>query len=369
MSPTPVHAAAVRPDRDAPSRRGRSRHRMARCGAPQLVVPVALTLLAGIVALSACASSTSTSSGPGAGSAPVGSAPPGSAPAAVTASVRADVPVLEVKVAEDGKLQFIAPDTVAAGWVEIALVNNGKLAHQASLGKVRDGADLAVAEQTMATDPVTGIGSLQEVGGANSVIGGGTSKAIVALDPGTYYFYCLVPGEQDQKPHAEHGMVRKLVVTAASAPGTSASRATPPVTPVAGTIAMKDYGFTMPEPFTGKGWYAVTNDGPQAHELTLIALAPGVDAKKAKQHFVDVAGGPLSTPTVSTPPAGPKPYIDAGGLSAIGTGTVSYVWFDLPKGEYVAMCYVPDVPAPGRTGTPDFRAHFVHDMWQPLTID
>jgi uncharacterized cupredoxin-like copper-binding protein len=357
MSITPVPARASTSDR-------RSARRV-------LAVPLALAGLAGAIFLSSCSSTQATGTTAPTGSATTGTGPGSrTAPVASPAALRDGVPVLTVKVSEEGQLLFVAPDSVPAGWVEVELVNNGKLAHQASLGKVREGAALDVAEQTMATDPITGIGALQEVGGANSVVGGGTSRVVIRLDPGTYYFYCMVPGEQDQKPHAEHGMVRKLVVTppAGGSAGTVAA-AEPPVRDVAGTIAMKDYGFLLPEPFTGRGWYAVTNDGPQAHELTLIGLPPGSDAKKVKQHFVDVAGGPLSTPTVSTPPPGPKPYVDAGGLSAIGTSTVSYVWLDLAKGDYVAMCYVPDVPAPGRTGTPDLKAHFVHDMWQPFTIE
>lgn len=325
----------------------------------------AVVLAAAAVLLAGCSSSSTTaSSGTTAARAatPATSAPAAAAPA--------NVPVVTIKVHEDSSTYtFDAPAAIDAGWVELDLVNSGALAHQAGIGAVPAGADIASYEAAVTTDPVTLTGTLDEAGGPNSIAAGQTQKVILNLKPGTYFLYCMVPDPVDDKPHVAHGMVKELTVRAPAGGSTPVAGAGggDPVA-VAGTIDMRDYTFVMPEPFTGKGWYKVTNAGPQPHELTVIALKDGKTANEVKAFFADTAGGGLGVATNPATPKQPRPYVDEGGLGSIDVGGVGYAYFDLPKGDYVAMCYVPDAPAAGRQGTADLTPHFMHGMWQPFTI-
>ena len=77
------------------------------------------------------------------------------------------------------------------------------------------------------------------------------------------------------------------------------------------------------------------NDGPQPHELTILALAPGKTLDDALAFFGEA------------PHTGPPPFSDAGGLGAIGAGQTAWVDLDLAPGDYAAVCLVPD-PATGK---------------------
>lgn len=339
-----------------------------------LVAP-ALLLTAGL-GLAACSSSSNNTTNAGSSTtaaSSTGSAPGTTAPDGGGTGEALNLPQVLIKVTENGgNYLFDAPDSVEAGWVEITLQNNGKLSHQAGVGHLAEGktfADLEAAVQAggaQAALPLLGFD-----GGPNSVSGGETQKAIVWLEPGEHVLYCMVPDVNDGKPHVEHGMVTKLTVTepksgttsttkASGTTGTTANpaaSATPPVKAV-GTITMKDYGYEQPDDLK-TGWYEVVNDGPQPHELTLIKLNDGATADEAKDYIESAE---------TTPPTGPPPFTDAGGFGAIDAGGIGYVYLDLEAGNYVAMCFVPDIPAPGRTGTPDLKPHFTHGMWQPFTV-
>lgn len=102
----------------------------------------------------------------------------------------------------------------------------------------------------------------------------------------------------------------------------------------AGDIVLNDFSITLPQGFTGQGSYRVINRGVQPHEVNVVRLTPGKTMEDLKTW-------------VAKPTAGPPPAIPLGGGNGISRGVVNYVHLNLPPGNYVALCLIPD-PGSGK---------------------
>jgi hypothetical protein len=236
---------------------------------------------------------------------------------------------------------FTAPDTVAAGLEMFHLVNKGPSVHHLQIVKLRENkttADLAAAFKNPGPPPAW----VQWVGGANAVAPSGvdTSVAYLTLAPGNYALICVIP-DSAGVPHFAHGMLRALTVTA--------SALTPALEPRAdAVIHLKDYAFAvMGTIAAGQRNIRVVNDGPQVHEMVIVALAPG---KTAKDLLAWVDGG-----MKGMPPG--KPLGGAAGLAPGGHETVSVM---LPAGNYALICFWPDAK--------DGKEHAQHGMVMDLKV-
>jgi len=143
-----------------------------------------LALTAGLIALAGCGSSSTTSS-----SAPAATS---SAPAATTsssASTATPAPAssgsgLSLAANAEGQLKFDTTTlTAKAGKVSLAFTNAASLEHN-----------------------VTVASSSGAVIGATPTFSGGSKTVSLTLKPGTYKFYCSVPG------HRQAGMEGTLTV-------------------------------------------------------------------------------------------------------------------------------------------------------------
>jgi hypothetical protein len=115
------------------------------------------------------------------------------------------------------------------------------------------------------------------------------------------------------------------------------------------TITARDFNFTIPKKVKGTQTLGFTNKGTQSHELSLLKLNAGVSIDDVKNAFLSEA-----------PPSGPPPFSEAGGVGAIAPGTTAYLNAHLAKGNYVAVCFVPD-PATG-------KPHVELGMLAPFTV-
>ena len=285
-----------------------------------------LVVAAFALALAACASDTSK---------PLAQYNPSTTVPATTAAPAR--PALRVEAMDD---MFMGPSTVAAGLTAIKLHNSGPAPHQLQLLRLDDGvtADQAIAA-TRSPDPAALLRLATPAGGANAITSGGEQDVTVDLQPGTYLEVCFVP-DPDGVPHLAKGMVSTLTVTGEDAPA--------PAPATVGKVTLHDFRFDLPDPFQGNGTVAVTNDGPQPHELTILALT-----------------GDHTLPDVVTffgehQHTGPPPFSVAGGMGALPAGATGYVDLHLSPGHYVAVCQVPD-PA---TGQP----HVLLGMAAPFTV-
>lgn len=229
------------------------------------------------------------------------------------------------------------PDSIPAGYVTLTLVNDGPSFHHATvvrLDSAKTLADLEAALKTPGPLPAWAV----PLGGPNAPNPGSSSNATLDLAAGNYALVCFVD-IPDGVPHFAKGMAHAFTVVANGSPGAA------PTADV--DLALVDYGFEFSTPLTaGHHVVAITNKGPQPHEVEFLKLAPGKTAEDVMNWMQK--------------PAGPPPASGIGGASFEAVGVTNYVSLDLTPGEYVAICFVPDAK--------DGKPHFMHGMVHTITI-
>ncbi len=234
--------------------------------------------------------------------------------------------------------QFTLPATVPAGATTFRLVNRGKEVHHVALMRLVDGKTLADLQAALAKGPPIPAWAIP-VGGPNAVNPGGSSEAVVVLEPGRYVALCFVPGP-DGAPHAMKGMVREFTATAAE--GKEAPARKPDL-----RIDLANYAFSASAQLTpGTHVLRIRNTDTQWHELVLFRLAPG----KSAQDLLAWAQSMKS----------PPPGTFEGGVSPLAPSTVNDVPVTLQRGRYVLICFLEDAQ--------DGKPHFMHGMVQEIGV-
>jgi hypothetical protein len=270
------------------------------------------------------------------------STPPTADPTATTPAPPTSAPptppaVVDVQAMDD---MFMGPATATAGPTTISLHNGGAAAHQLQLLRLHPGvtADEALAAAN-SPNPSALLTLVTPAGGPNAVAPGAAQAVTVDLVPGTYVEVCFIT-DADGVPHLAKGMISVLDVTGPARPF--------PTPDTVGRVTLHDFRFDLPNPLHREGTLEVTNDGPQPHEMTIVALGT---------HTVAEAISYLSATTHS----GPPPFTPAGGIGALAPGQTGFVDLHLPAGRYLAICEVPDP----KTGKP----HVVLGMATPFTVE
>jgi hypothetical protein len=278
----------------------------------------------------------------------------------------ADPPAARVVTITARDYAFEMPDTIAAGRTELRLVNQGPDLHHAWL--VRLDRNHTAAEFFAAARRGTTPGWAQQVGGPNTPAVGGTSAAVLDLQPGTYLVLCGVPADNGQ-PHLRLGMMKSFTVvpTTRTAVPTSATTGAARVTPAVGnaaaraaaapastvgapdaTLTLTDRGFSLSQPLAaGRHIVRVRNHGTQVHEVLVAKLAPGATAQQALAWYETKQGT--------------MPMMAVGGVVGLARGEYNDVMLDLAPGEYALLCRQPDVRV-GHTHTA------THRMVQQITV-
>lgn len=238
---------------------------------------------------------------------------------------------------------FSGPDTLPAGWNRISLQNEGGELHHGQLLRLpadRTVADLVAAMQENPNHPPDW---LVYEGGPGVFIPGESGAALVELEAGNYVLICVLP-DAEGVPHAAHGMMKPLTVTAANGRAAEA-----PVAPDA-TMQLADYSFTLSEEVTaGTRTFRVENDGSEPHEVAVVRLAPGATAQEFVASFAPDA------------PPGPPPGQPIGGLQVIDPGDAGYFTAEFESGStYALICFHPN-----EEGVP----HLALGMVQEFTVD
>lgn len=258
-------------------------------------------------------------------------APPPAAPATAT--------VVNVTASD---FSFAAPDTIPAGLTTVKFRNAGKENHQAVFIRIDSGKTMADIANLM-KDPAAKVPAWMSFPlGANTITPGDSGNATGVLTAGNYVLICFV-GSPDGTPHASKGMVKPLVVTAATGP-----MAAEPTADI--TITAKDYTWDVSGPITaGTHTFRVENAGPQVHEVQIFQLASG---KTAKDLQAWVTGGMKGEPPAKEVGGyvGPMPV----------AGEHGFFTTTLAAGKYVFICFVPD-----RT---DAKPHVAHGMMKEITV-
>jgi hypothetical protein len=274
-----------------------------------------------------------------------GSASPAAAATgrAGAAKVPEPVQVLDIKATE---YSFeITPDPSAGlqpGWTLLKFHNIGSEAHQAMFAQLKDGVDLAELSAAGAGDSsgASAIAFVNMVGGVSYIGPGQDTTAMVNLVPGIALAMCYVPNA-DGVAHALLGMTKLLTVAEPSgdtAPPTAEPGTKKPGSKkVVGTIELAKDGYQIPDNLR-KGWYHVKNTDTLLHEMALLRLGRSLPAKQTKTLVEDLAANKATKVTTEA----------LGGIGATAAGFDGYLYLDLPKGDYLAVDFMPDpgVPRP-----------------------
>ena len=295
---------------------GGNRHLRFRGGGSALAAALAIVL--GACSPAAPTTAPATSAAPSAITAPETSAPASTAPSAAVGTVQ-DLAITATDFA------FDAPATIPAGTTKVTLTNAGKEEHQAQVAGLVEGktfADLTAALQ--GPDEGAALALVNLSGGPTGVQPGASVSTTSTLEPGQYVFLCFVQGA-DGVPHFAKGMIKPIEVT---------EGATPAALPDSDAqLALQDFAFVGLDTLSaGAHTVSVTNNGPQAHEATIVKLADGVEATDLSAMF-----------SAAAPPAGPPPFTGAAGVAGIAPGTTVNMDVDLEPGRYAFLCFVPDL--------------------------
>ena len=239
---------------------------------------------------------------------------------------------------------FDAPDSISAGWTTFHLVNDGPNFHHIQLVRLDSGKTVQDLGEALKNPNAPPPRWAVFVGGPNAPSPGSASDATLNLQPGSYAMLCVVdiPGHV---AHVTKGMVRPLTVTAAS--GAPAAEPNADV-----TITESDYKFDIPANITaGNHTFKIVNSGPQPHEVEIIRLAPGKTMKDFGEFMAKAYADKVD---------GPPPGDGLGGITAMIPGGTEYFTANMTPGNYVMICFVPDMK--------DGKPHADHGMVKEFTV-
>jgi hypothetical protein len=233
--------------------------------------------------------------------------------------------------------RFEAPDVIPAGLTEFRFLNKGPALHHMQILKLGDGKtvdDLRAALANPGPPPAW----VKEMGGPNAPVPGLEANATMNLEAGNYALICFV--DIDGPPHFTKGMVRALKVEPAKGPTATSVKADT-------KLDLFDYNFKLSAPIAaGTRTIEVHNSGPQAHEIELVQLAPGVSAADFMKWMGKMEG--------------PPPGKALGGNAGMAPGLTQYFTADFTPGNYLFLCFIPDAK--------DGKPHFAHGMMQEITV-
>nr|HET6904582.1 hypothetical protein [Ktedonobacteraceae bacterium] len=267
------------------------------------VLPPLLLLVLSLGMVVACAQNATTSS-----------STPTPAPTSQPA-----IPAITIKAMD---FSFDQPQSLPAGPVDITLINNGGVPHQAGIARLKLGMTFEQLKAALLQQGPKALALFAiPVGGANIIMPGQSGEVILNLSPGQYVSVCFVRGA-DGIPHYAKGMIQTFTVSAPSAQ----SSLQPPQ--AAAEIDLRNFAYTLGTIPSGPSVIKVTNDGTQGHEVQIVKLAAG------KQE-ADVLAF-LKQPT------GHAPFTYVGGMFTLVPGTSGWMKLNLQAGNYVVYCMVPD---------------------------
>ncbi|HKS06128.1 MAG TPA: hypothetical protein VJR92_07415 [Gemmatimonadaceae bacterium] len=227
-----------------------------------------------------------------------------------------------------------APDSIAPGWTRVRVEEDGvgHIVVAFRLPNATTDADVAkflAALDTTATTPPSGVA----MGGPEI---GDTADVVVNLTPGRYVFGCVSRDASGHR-HASIGEAKSFVVTSAAI---APARAAPPV--ATHELRMTEFTYAGIDTWrAGAQNIRILNVGKQDHQLRLVRLNPGSTLEQwvvePEQH---------GTPVV--------------GVARMGPGEVVYMPADLPPGNYIAYCLIPDAATK--------RAHVEIGMLKPIQV-
>ena len=236
---------------------------------------------------------------------------------------------VEANATTDGDMKtysFSVPDGITAGATQFNLKNNDDEPHHVQLFKMNEDATMADVQAALqSADPV---GAMLQIGlfeggtGTTNPMSESNVDAIVDLTEGNWLLMCFIEGA-DGLPHLAHGMLQPFEVGPASGDTAALPEA---------DVTIDAVNFAYPDPsLPARGTIEFVNTSQdQPHEMNVFKLAEGATQDDVTAFFDG-----------DTPP-GPPPFTAEGGVQAILPGASQEAAIDLPPGDYVLICGIPD---------------------------
>jgi hypothetical protein len=263
--------------------------------------------------------------------------PPDEAAATMTAAA----PAVVRFVAHD--FSFEGPDTIGAGMVTLVLANEGATWHHLQMIRLPDDMTFEEVQAGLASmEPGSPPPAWMDdvAGGVNPPEVGHEARVTQVVEPGAYVILCVVD-TPDHVPHMMKGMIRPLTVIPATGPAVPAPESDL-------TLTLADYSFSFSAaPTAGEHVIHVVNAGPQAHEVAFFKIQSG----KTVDDFMAWA----------QTYEGPPPAAIEGGVPAFQVGQEVYSHVTFSSGDWLALCFVPDVN--------DGQPHLAHGMMLAFHVD
>jgi uncharacterized cupredoxin-like copper-binding protein len=238
---------------------------------------------------------------------------------------------------------FEGPESLAGGWTQVTLDNQGELAHDLILVRLLEGKTAEDMMAMLASEEAAPPAWIDVRGGTSA--GPGESKTFVSeLVPGDYVMFSFGSAE-GAPPDAAQGMISPLTVTepAAEVDESLLPEAT-------GTLSLVDFQFVVDGLKSGEQTVRISNDGTELHEALVWKLSEGATME-------DFMGFLQS----QEPPSGPPPAEMVSSLF-LSPGNATYATMNLDPGKYVLVCFLPSEKN-------DMTPHFALGMVQEVTVE
>lgn len=258
-----------------------------------------------------------------------------------------DIPEFTVSVSDDA---VTVPEVVPGGIVRMTVRNNSSRPLDIGIGRVLEG---STAEEVIALAQggeeafVPLLTKASFLPSFNPIASGAAKSAIMDLRTGEFIVDATEHVEGMPVTGAPH---LNAVFTANQILGT-----TEPAADV--VVDMVDFAYVMPDELkAGPQRWEFKNDGDQWHMMFVVSLADGATAE-------DVLAA-LSQSEPSGPP--PFDFVADAGTTPIGAGERIWLDFDLPPGQYLLGCPLPDLTGLMAGEAP--MSHMKHGMMKMVEV-
>ncbi|WP_373395853.1 hypothetical protein V8V91_14875 [Algoriphagus halophilus] len=228
--------------------------------------------------------------------------------------INKEIPSLSVLISED---TYVAPDSVAAGYVHLKLSNEASEMHSAHLIKLDKGYNTDQLIQAYADSMKTGGPRPQWMTHRGGVIAEpGTSEIYLLLEPGNYTWVCVMGDES--APHFA-GHEHKAFKVYGEIDQSQKLQAQDL------TIEMTDENFELDKSISqGKQSIEIVNSGSKYHLVAISKLNEDAKAEDLIKWYSNYNGPPPARGIIAT--------------SAIGPDLTARINVDFEPGDYVLYC-------------------------------